>query len=306
MERVPLGNTGLIVSRLGLGLAEIGWYDGPDAIAKAGRILNTALDAGINFLDTAECYDLSEDLIGRTVAHRRREFLLATKVGHVPHRMSGTPWTGEIVSASIDNSLKLLKTDYVDLLQVHAYDAPHPIPDQVLRAVEDARDAGKTRFIGFSQENEEADWALESGLFDTLQTAFSLVDQRARNELLDKAKEKGVGVIAKRPIANAVWGKSCLEGDYSTDGIAGHLLERARIMQEAGPLDGAPRDPIELALGFVLAHDQINTAIVGTSNPEHMLSNIRMIEERLPIDYEVVELLHRRFDEVGMDWPSID
>ena len=112
---------------------------------------------------------------------------------------------------------------------------PHPPPDDVLRAVQDARDAGKARFIGFSQENEAAGWAVESGLFDTLQTAFSLVDQGARYELLDRAKERGMGVIVKRPIANAVWGRDRIEGYYSTDGIAGLLLERARLMRQSGP-----------------------------------------------------------------------
>ena len=295
-----------MVSRLGVGLVEMGRDDSPDAVGKAGRLLNAALDAGINFLDTAECYDRSEERIGLTVAHRRHEFVLATKVGHVPFGMTGNDWSAETVRAGIDHSLFLMKTDYVDLLQVHAYDAPHPPPDDVLRVVEDARDAGKTRFIGFSHENEEADWAVDGVLFDTLQTAFSLVDQHARHGLLDRAKEKGVGIIAKRPIANAVWGRSDVEGYYSNDGIADQLLKRARSMQEIGPLEDAPDDPIELALGFVLAHDQVDTAIVGTRDPAHMLANIRMVEERLPLDGAVVDELHRRFDEVGRDWPSID
>ena len=306
MDRVPLGDTGLMVSRLGIGLVEMGRDSAPDALEKAGRVLNSALDAGINFLDTAECYDLSEERTGLAVSHRRDEFILATKAGHVPPGMSGSPWTGEMVRASVDHSLALLRTDYVDLLQVHAYDAPSPPPDDVLRAVEDARDAGKARFIGFSQENEAAEWAIESGLFDTLQTAFSLVDQRARYGLLDRARERGMGVIVKRPIANAVWGRDRIEGYYSTDGVADLLLERAMLMRESGPIDGAPDDPIELALGFVLAHEQVDTAIVGTRNPAHMLANIRMVEDRLPLDGAVVEELRRRYDEVGGEWRSVD
>lgn len=306
MEKVPLGNTGLMVSRLGAGLFEMGREDSPDAEARATRILNAALDAGINFLDTGECYGLSEERIGRSVAHRRHEFVLATKVGHVPSGMTGIPWTAETARASIDHSLSVMKTDYVDLLQLHAYDAPHPPPDDVLRVVQDARDEGKTRFIGFSHENDEAGWAVGSGLFDTLQTAFSLVDQRARYGLLDRSKEKGIGIIGKRPIANAVWGKSALESDYSTSWTAAQLLERARLMRKVGPLDGAPDDPIELALGFVLAHDEVATAIVGTRSPEHMLANIRIVEKRQPLDRTVIDELHRRYDEVGRDWLSID
>ena len=306
MEAVPLGNTGLMVSRLGAGLVEIGRGRSPDAVEKAERILNAALDAGINFLDTAECYGWSEERIGLTIAHRRREYILATKVGHVPTGMSGTPWTAEAVRDSIEHSLAVMKTDYVDLVQVHAFDAPHPPPDDVLRALQDARDAGKTRFLGFSHENEEADWAVESGLFDTLQTAFSLVDQRARYGLFQRAREHGMGIIVKRPIANAVWGKHLVEGYYSSDGVADQLLKRARLMQQTGPIAGAPDDAIEMALGFVLAHDAVDTAIVGTRNPDHMLANIETVEKRLPLDEAVVAELDRRFDHVGKDWPSID
>ena len=305
MERVPLGDTGLMVSRLGIGLVEMGRDAAPDALERAGRVLNSALDAGVNFLDTAECYDLSEERVGLTVSHRRGEFILATKAGHVPPGMNGSPWTGETVRASIDHSLTLLRTDYVDLLQVHAYDMPYP-PDDVLRAVEDARDAGKARFIGFSQQNEAAEWAVESGMFDTLQTAFSLVDQRARYGILDRAKERGMGVIVKRPIANAVWGRDRIEGYYSTDGVADLLLERAALMRALGPIEGAPDDPVEMALGFVLAHQQVDTAIVGTRNPAHMLANVRTVDEKLPLDGAVVDELRRRYDEVGREWRSID
>ena len=306
MDRVALGNTELQVSRLGLGLVEIGRDTGSDALHKADRVLNSALDAGINLFDTAECYDLSEERVGLTVSHRRHEYILATKVGHVPFGMSGEPWTKKTITSSIDHSLSLMKTDYVDLLQVHAYDSPFPLPDDVLRAVEDARDAGKTRYIGFSQENDQAEWALDIGIFDTLQTAFNVMDQRARYNLFNKAKEKGIGIIAKRPIANAVWGKEHVENYYSNDGVAEQLLARAKLISNFGPLEGIPEDPIEFALGFVLSHEEVGSAIVGTSNPEHMMSNIQIVEKRLPLNQSLIKELHDRYEAVGMDWTSID
>ena len=113
MEMSQLGKTGLCVSRLGAGLVEIGGFS-MDEAQKAGRVLGAALDAGINFLDTAECYANSEELIGMTIAHRRQEFVLATKAGHVPTGSSGQPWTGETVRQGIDQSLKKLRTDCVD------------------------------------------------------------------------------------------------------------------------------------------------------------------------------------------------
>ena len=307
MESSILGNTGLRISRLGVGLFEISALASEEQ-KQAGRLLNAALDAGINFLDTAECYGVSEELIGRYVAHRRGEFILATKAGHVSGGYSGEPWTAQTVADSIDRSLVRMKTEYVDLVQLHAYDAPHPPPDEVVQAVMDAKEAGKTRFVGYSQENEEAEWAIGSGLFDTLQTAFSLADQWARYGLFEAARSKGVGIIGKRPIANAVWGKA-LQGGNTGD-VGGpapqELFARSRAILGLGPIPGIPDDPIEVALGFVLSHSEVDTAIVGTRNPQHMLDNIEIVEKRLPISQGVVDELHRRYDELGSDWPSID
>ena len=306
MEMATLGRTGLKVSRLGAGLVEIGRLplDSPE---QAGRVLNSALDAGINFLDTAEDYGVSEELIGRTIAHRRGEFVLATKAGHVAGGYVGQPWTGQTIRDSIDRSLVRMRVDYVDLVQLHAYDVPAPPPDDVIRAVLDAKDAGKTRFVGYSQENEEADWAVQSGLFDTLQTAFSLVDQRARHGLFERARANGMGIIIKRPIANAVWGMAMGRGGGGDlGGTRNQLLQRAKTMLGMGPIPGAPDDPIELALGFVLAHSEVDTVILGTGNPDHMAANIEVVDTRLPMSQDVVEELHRRFDQVGQDWRALD
>ena len=306
METAILGRTGLRVSRLGVGLAEIGRYS-VDEPQQAERVLSSALDAGVTFLDTAECYGNSEELVGNAVSHRRDEYVLATKAGHVPRGSSGEPWTGKTVGDGIDNSLRRLKTDCVDLVQVHAYDISAPTPDDVLRALTDARDAGKTRFLGYSGENEDAVWALQTGLFDALQTSFNLVDQCARHLLFELAGANGVGIIAKRPIANAVWGKAVSgTGTEIVAGTTKERLRRAKAILDMGPIADAPEDPIAMALGFVLGNDEVVTAIVGTGNPEHMLENIKVAETQLPIPESVVAELQRRFGELGQDWPGID
>ena len=303
METSTLGNTGLTVSRLGVGLAEIGGHESLDDVSAPGRILNSALDAGVTFLDTAECYGVSEVLIGLTVSHRRDEFVLATKAGHVTKGYEGTPWTGQTVREGVDRSLERRKTDYVDLIQVHGYDVSYPTPDDVIEALLDAKEAGKTRFLGYSGENEAAEWAVDTGHFDTLQTAFNLADQRARYGLFDKARARGIGIIGKRPIANATWGRPERPAD---SGTVGELWDRSKAMADLGPMPGAPDDPLELALGFVMAHADVDTAIVGTRNPDHMIANIEIVEERLPIADAVVAELHRRHEQLGQDWPAID
>ena len=305
VESTTLGKTGLRVGRLGAGLGQIGDLGGGD-VGTAGKILGAALDSGVNFYDTAECYGNSEELIGKAIAHRRNEIFLATKAGHTPDR-SGPGWTGEIVRESIDRSLSRLKTDHVDLLQMHADDIAAPLPDDVIQAALDAKVAGKTRFLGYSGENEDAEWAVQSGLFDTLQTSFSLLDQRARYGLFEQARSREIGIIAKRPIGRGLWGVAA-SADGGT-GLVGPIAERfrrARVMREMGPVAGAPKDHIALALGFVLGHEDVHTAIVGTGNSEHMLANIAAVENALPIAQDVVAELHRRYDLVGREWPALN
>ena len=206
METTSFGSTGLTVSRLGLGLAEIsGLVAGVDR-ELASALLNEALDSGINFLDTSACYGLSEELIGASVANRRDEYVLASKAGHVVGAAKGQAWTAPVIAESIDRSLHRLKTDRLDLVQLHSCDKSVLEKSEAIEALQRAREAGKVRFIGYSGDNEDAVWAVESGIFDALQTSLNIVDQFARTNLLQPAEEHGMGVIIKRPIGNAVWG----------------------------------------------------------------------------------------------------
>jgi aryl-alcohol dehydrogenase-like predicted oxidoreductase len=297
MEIRTLGRTDLEVSRLGAGLAEIGILLTLDCEATAAHVLNAALDGGICYLDTSACYGISEELIGRTIAPRRDEYVLATKCGHITGGYEGQPWTAQTIRDSIDRSLVRMRTDRLDLVQLHSCGVEVLERGEVIQALRDARQAGKTRYIGYSGDNEAALWAIESGSFDTLQTSFNLVDQRAWTELFPKATANGVGIIAKRPIANAVWGASQSPGSYEDE-----YFHRARVMVEMGPIPEAPEDPILLALGFTLTHNAVDTAIVGTHNLQHMQANIRRVEEALPISVEAVAALHRRFQEVSKGW----
>jgi aryl-alcohol dehydrogenase-like predicted oxidoreductase len=296
METRELGKTDLTVSRLGMGLNQIGYLPLSET-EKAARVLNLALDSGISFLDTAACYGNSEELVGRAISGRRHEFVLSTKAGHAVGEAAGPSWTAETVRDSIERSLRRMRTDHLDVVHLHSCSVEILERGDVIQALRDAKEAGKTRAIGYSGDNEAAAWAVESGLFDTLQTSFNLVDQRARSRLFDGAKGRGMGIIAKRPIANAAWG-----AESSPSGYAAAYYRRAQTMAQQGPIPEAPGDPILLALGFTLAHQAVDTAIVGTSNAEHMQANIRLVEEELPIAETAVEELQRRFDELDTGW----
>jgi aryl-alcohol dehydrogenase-like predicted oxidoreductase len=300
MQTIPLGKTGFEVSRLGVGLSEIRGA----GVKKASQVLNAALDAGINLLDTSTCYGDSEDLVGAAVSGRRDEYFLATKAGHSNEHTTGREWTYEIITSSVDASLRRLQTDHLDLVQLHSCGVDVLEEGGVITALQEARDAGKTRFIGYSGDNEAAHWAVDSGLFDTLQTSFNIVEQRARTSgLLGKAADAGMGVIAKRPIANAVWGVARRDGEQGeVTGYGAEYFKRALQMTAEGPIEGEPDDAVKTALGFTFSHPQVSVAIVGTRNERHMASNIQLVEGGVGLPDAVVAALHDRFDRLGDGW----
>lgn len=297
METVALGSTGIQVSRLGIGLSEIG--STPMDLSDVEALLNGGLDIGINFLDTAACYGVSEELVGQTVSHRRSEYALASKCGHVAGGYEGEAWTAQTVTDSIDRSLRLLQTDYVDLMQLHSCSVEVLEQGDVIEALLKARDAGKTRFVGYSGDNEAAMWAVESGIFQTLQTSFSLVDQKARNGLFAAAEAQGMGVIIKRPIGNGVWGRAQSPSPY-----ANQYFERMRRMYARGRVEGDD-NPIRMAMGFTFGHPEVDTAIVGTTNLRHLRSNAAMLDEGLSISEAAMDALVTRFADLGEDWRQL-
>src|SRR5438132_8141804 len=175
MEKRRLGKTDMDVSVLGFGGSEIGYEQAsPETVAE---LLNSALDAGLNVIDTAECYHNSEELIGQAMSNRRKEFYLFTKCGH-PHGFGEhADWSKDSILKSIERSLKRLKTDRLDLVQLHSCSEPELRKGDVIAALQTARARGYTRYIGYSGDGQGARYAIECGAFDTLQTSVSIADQ---------------------------------------------------------------------------------------------------------------------------------
>ncbi len=202
MERRRLGRTDMDVSVLGFGGSEIG-YERAGARTVA-RLLGSALDAGLNVIDTAECYEDSEALIGAALGARRNEIHLLTKCGH-PRGYGRGDWREASLLSSIERSLKRLRTDRLDLIQLHSCELADLRKGEAIAALERARERGYARYIGYSGDGEAARYAVECGRFDTLQTSVSIADQEALELTLPLAVKRRMGVIAKRPIANAAW-----------------------------------------------------------------------------------------------------
>ena len=292
MERRQLGKTGLEVSALGFGAAEIGFEGAP--LSDVERLLGSALDAGLNVIDTAECYANSEELIGQAVSHRREHFHLFTKCGHA----AGMPypdWDPKLLEESIDRSLERLKTDRVDLVQLHTCSEEILRKGDVIAVLQKARDAGKTRFIGYSGDSHAARYALECGAFDTLQTSVSIADQEPLDLTLPLALEKGIGVIAKRPIANVVWAKPDMTpAEYN-------YPYWSRLKALGYDFVGT-EDAVGVALRFTLSQPAVATAIVGTKNPDRWLANARLLDQG-PLSAAQAKAIHARWQEVAQpDW----
>lgn len=296
MEYRLLGKTNLKVSRLGIGLVKIGRDEMLTEIDKSDLLLNTALDNGINFLDTAACYGNSEEVIGRTVSHRRTEYILASKAGHTVGNQNGEPWSAETIISSVERSLKRMKTEYLDLIQLHTCDVQTLIKGEVIEALEHLKTDGKTRFIGYSGDEKAAEWAVKSKIFDTLQTSLNLVDQHSL-KYIDEARINNMGVIIKRPIANGIWDSNLTNRDAPNS-----YTSRARKMKTLGPILDAPHDYQELALGFVLTNSEVDTAIVGTGNTEHLKDNIKLVNSKLRLNKSTVDDIIGRFNKFDDNW----
>ena len=262
-----LGRTNLQVSEISLGTVELGMDYGipvrgehlQPSEADAARTLNSALDLGVNLIDTAQAYGESETIIGRALKSRRNEYILATKI-------AGLSWEGytgaelrEQVEASITESLRALQTDTIDLLYIHNATPELIQCGEIVEIMQRAQEAGYARFIGTTTYGEAAPLAvLEDGSFACIQVAYNLLDRQFEERVLPLAKEKDVGVVIRSVLL-----KGALTHRYA------HLPDELRELRAAvngiNSLCGAQDSSLpELAYRFVLAHPAVSTALVGT------------------------------------------
>ena len=289
MEKRALGSTGLQVSILGFGASHIG-SDGCSE-AEAERVLNRVLDAGINFLDTARGYGKSEERIGKLLGHRRADFVLSTKGGY---GVEGVPdWTGDCITRGVEQALRLMRTDVIDVMHLHSCPQDTLRRWEVVEALLAAKRAGKIRAAAYSGENADRAFAIECGAFDVIQTSVNICDQRVIAEALPLTQEKQIGVIAKRPIANAFWRHAGQpHGDYS---------EVYWLRNQAMQLSPAPLSWTEFALRFTAFKPGVGTCIVGTANMAHLEENIRQVANG-PLPTELVEKTRAAFLREDRDW----
>jgi aryl-alcohol dehydrogenase-like predicted oxidoreductase len=274
MDKRMLGKTGLSVSPLGFGAAELGFLRVEQR--ECDRILNGVLDSGITLIDTAGCYVDSEQKIGIAIAHRRDEFVLATKCGHKVDESMARDWTGQIVRDGVARSLRRLNTDHVDILHLHSCGRAELDREELIGALIECKRKGQTRFIGYSGDAEAAEHAVHMGVFDCLETSVSIADQQAIKTYLPRARRINLGVTAKRSIANACWRDLSQVNPFYAQYARPYVLrlQKMGITPESLGFDGPW---IELALRFVAFEPHVDCAIVGGRSLEHIRENVRMV-----------------------------
>lgn len=312
VEKRAFGSTGLKVAVLGFGGAEIGFQRASDKTVDT--LLGIGLDAGVNVVDTAAMYADSEEKIGKALSGRRDKFLLFTKCGRLPppirstsglllrshrrlRRLAGRSsvnealdWCPRALRWNIEQSLRRLRTDHIDVLQIHSCEEETLRRGEVVEVLRTAREAGKARYIGYTGDGSAVLYALQCGRFDSVQTSVSIADQAALELTLPLASARGIGVIAKRPIANGLW-KQKQRPDVTDYQVYWDRLQKLKYAFTAGVRD------FEMALRFTISVPGVHTAIVGTTNPEHLRQNIRHAA--------LGPLTKEEFDAIRFQWTRV-
>ncbi|MET8091451.1 aldo/keto reductase [Micromonospora sp. NPDC005220] len=304
MQYRTLGRTGVQVSTLALGAMNFGKL-GRTTQDEATAIVDAALEAGINLIDTADMYSQgeSEEMVGKAIAGRRDDIVLATKAG-MPmgdernQRGSSRRW----LVTELDNSLRRLGVDHVDLYQIHRWD-PTTSDEETLSALTDLQRAGKIRYFGSSTfpayRLVQAEWAAREhhlGRYVTEQPSYSILQRGIEAHVLPVTEQYGLGVLAWSPLASGWLSGAVRAGREITTSRSTLLPARfdlsvpanqARldaVEQLATVADEAGLTLIQLALGFVTAHPAVTSAIIGPRTIDHLHAQLAAADTVLPAD----------------------
>ncbi|MGH9292829.1 MAG: aldo/keto reductase [Acidimicrobiales bacterium] len=294
LQTRPLGKTGTEVTILGYGAMELrGQPRGPAVSDEdAARVLNAVVDGGINLIDTSIDYGRSEELIGRYLSGRRDEYFWASKCGCPLSPPPGGPapaphdYRPENVRAGVEQSLRRLRTDRLDLVQVHISPSQAQLEaDDTVGTLNSLRDEGKVRFIGMSGTLPNLPDHLAMGVFDVFQIPYSVL-QRDHEDLITQAAQQGAGTLIRggaargAPAEDKGWDRGPIG---VAEGVAQDRWKSARADELLGSMSR-----MEFVIRFTLSHPGLSTTIIGTANLEHLASNLA-IAEKWPLPADVYE-----------------
>ena len=304
-----LGKTGIQVTRLGFGAMEFRkgtkYFDYvPEK--EADTILNMVLDAGINFIDTSIDYGESEHLIGKSISHRRSEFYLATKCGcPVGVNITGGGdhvYTPNRIVTGVNQSLERMKTDYLDLVQLHGSPSIDEINKLgVIDTLNSVRKEGKVRFIGVSTSLPMLSKFIDLGVFDAFQIPYSALN-RTHENWISNSLDAGVGTIIRGGVSKGEFvSTGLLKQEASWHQMYKKQYDEWDYFNQAG-LDDLLEEgesKTSFLLRFTLSHPDLNTTIVGTANPKHFKENIETANKGI-LSEDIYSETKRRLDRIGI------
>jgi aryl-alcohol dehydrogenase-like predicted oxidoreductase len=292
-----LGRSNLSVSILGFGAEAIGRQG--RSFEEADRTLNAVLDMGVTLIDTASAYGQSEAFIGRAISQRKKDWTLVTKCGW---NSDWSPaWKPTELEQAIENSLRLMKLEALDVMLLHSCPLEDLKRGEATGVIQKAQSQGKARFIGYSGDNEALRYAVESGVFDVIECSFSILDQ-ANAAAIAEAAKRNLGVVIKRPIANAVPGRSEKpRSEYAAQYWPRWQEYRGAIVDKAIPQSS---DWLNTAIRYAGFWPGVRSVLVGSSHAEHMLENAKALAAGPLANVEQTDLTEA-FLSVGRDWPGL-
>ena len=293
MEKRILGNTEIEATVLGYGAMEIRFDErAGQTDAQAGQVLNAVLDGGINFIDTAPDYGLSEERIGKCIANRRDEYFLATKCGcNIPRednlKRESHIWTRDQVLNNIELSLRRMKTDVIDIWQLHNPTVEQVEAGDLLAVMQEVKQQGKVRHVSISSRRPDIMKYVERGWFETYQIPYSALERGEENSITDAARS-GSGTIIRGGVARGEPGFG--QGSAGAWG----QFEKANLDELRGPDENRSA----FLLRFTITHPDMHTTIVGTRNMRHLASNLEAANAG-PLPANVYKEAKRRLDAVS-------
>jgi aryl-alcohol dehydrogenase-like predicted oxidoreductase len=291
MPPLPFGQTGLHVTRVGFGAMH---FDGLDDEAAVGRLLNGALDLGINLIDTARGYGRSEERIGRHLAHRRHEFVLSTKFGY---GVDGVPdWTYPCIVQGVERALRLMRTDVIDIGHLHSCPLPVLQRGEVTEALADCVRAGKLRVAAYSGENAELARALADDRFASVQCSLSLVDQANAPQVAATVK----GVLVKRALGGRAWAQAQRPEDF----CEGQYWDRWQALGLTHALPDLGLSWPDVALRWAAHRPGVASVLVGSQRLENLSAAVATVAQG-PLPAEVLAAVDAAWTRVGRDWPGL-
>ena len=294
LTKRKLGRTGLEVTDLSYGAMEVRgsriWGGRAVTEQQAEIILNAVLDSGINFIDTSNDYGRSEEFIGRYLHTRRGEYYLATKCGctvvHKDENTDDTPhvWTRENLFRGLHESLERMKTDYIDVMQLHNPSVEQAEEGDLVSVLLEMKQQGKVRWVGCSATSPHIESYIKLGVFDVFLIPYSALE-RQHEDAITLAGEAGAGTIIRGGVARGEPGVGLGDGGRWTS------FEKAGLDE----LRAEGESPTAFLLRFTLSHPEMDTTIVGTLIPEHLQENVRIAEQG-PLPADVYAEAKRRLD----------